>query len=49
MINTLNTNSKVAKLDIVLSSDDRWNNRILTFIANNYTNVYHIEVHDWNW
>jgi len=48
MIERLNSNANVGVVVIELSSDNKWNNEILTIIANKYSNVYHIEVHDYN-
>ena len=48
MINTLNVNSNVGKVDIELNSNNKWNNKIVRLIINRYTNVYDIYVLDKN-
>ena len=48
MINTLNANKNVGRVDIRLDSSIEWNNEILRMMIDKFTNVYSIIVDDWN-
>ena len=48
MIETLNANSNVGVVKIILYSDSKWNSEILTMILDRYTNVYFIYFIDYN-
>ena len=48
MINTLNANKNVGRVDIRLDSNHKWNNEILRMMIDRFTNVYHINVWDHN-
>ena len=48
MIEALNANSKVGKVFIRLSSNNRWNDEIVKLIIDRYTSVYLIFVDDFN-
>jgi len=50
LINTLNANSNVVKVIIKLYRNGGicWNDEILTFMMNKYSNVYDIELFDCN-
>ena len=44
MIDTVDANSNVGTVYIIVNSDSRWNSEIVTSIINRYTNVYEIVV-----
>ena len=48
MINTLNSNKNVGTVNIRLSRDIRWNDEILRMMIDRFTNVYYINVADFN-
>ena len=48
MINTVNTDTNIGRVDIGLTRYNQWNSEIVTLITNRYNNVYHVEVSDWN-
>ena len=49
IIDTINANTNVGRLRIRLdSSCHKWNDELVTLIINRYTNLYTIELDDWN-
>ena len=48
IIDTLNANSNVGRVQIRLNSNHKWNSEIIILITNRYNNVYDIEVWDSN-
>jgi len=48
MINTLNANRNVGRINITFNVSNKWNSEILILIANRYTNVYSIGISDSN-
>jgi len=48
MIDTLNANSKVEEVVIEIHSDNQYNDKIITRMMNNYSNLYSITMHNWN-
>ena len=48
MINTLNANSNVGIVRIILNSSNKWNSEIVRLMIDRFTNVYYIYVHDIN-
>ena len=48
MINTLNADTNVGRVEIVLDTDSKWNSEIVRLMINRFTNVYCIYVFDGN-
>jgi len=48
MINGLNVNQKVGRIEIKLRNRNPINEEIMRMVTNNYNNVYWIEVDDYN-
>jgi len=48
MIDRLNANKNVGVVWIRLDSSMEWNNEILRMMVDKFTNIYHINVWDWN-
>jgi len=40
MINTLNANINVERVDIGLNSSNKWNNEIVRLMINRFTNIF---------
>jgi len=48
MIDTLNANSNVGEITIRLDSIIEWNDEIISMMMNRFSNMYCINVWDWN-
>jgi len=48
MIDTLDANSNIVAVWIRLDSDNKWDSEIVVLIINKYSNMYDIEIWDFN-